>query len=62
MDEKEKQREKMLKEHGYFTVNRLIEKLNELKKQGHGERLVGNDFEHYQYCEYEEMNNYVVIV
>lgn len=33
----------------------------ELKDKGYGEKLVGSDFEHYRYCEYEEQEKYVVI-
>ena len=59
--DKETKREEMFKKRGYFTVNILIQKLQELKDKGYGEKLVGSDFEHYQYCEYEEQEKYVVI-
>lgn len=55
----EKVREESLKKAGYLTVNKLIDKLQELKNRGYGEKLVGSDFEHYQYCDYED--GYVII-
>lgn len=59
--DKEKEREEMLIKQGYFTVNKLIEKLQELKNKGYGDRLVGSDYEHYQFCEYDENEKYVVV-
>lgn len=59
--DKEIEREEMFKNKGYFTVNTLLQKLQELKEKGYGEKLVGSDFEHYQYCEYDEQEKYVVI-
>lgn len=59
--DKEIEREEMFKNQGCFTVNTLLQKLQELKEKGYGEKLVGSDFEHYQYCEYEEQEKYVVI-
>ena len=58
---KEEQRKEMLKKHGYLTVNKLIEKLKELQVQGHGDDLVGNDCEHYQFCDYDEDFKFVVV-
>lgn len=58
---KEMEREKMLVDKGYLTVNKLIEKLEEFKNKGYGDRLVGSDYEHYQYCEYDENEKYVVV-
>ena len=58
---KEIERKEMLKNHGYFTVNILLQKLQELKDQGHGDDLVGSDFEHYQYCDFDKIGKYVVI-
>ena len=46
---------------GYFTVNKLVEELQKLQQQGHGEDLVGSDYEHYNTCEYDEVFNYVVV-
>lgn len=59
--DKETKRKESLKKAGYFTVNILLQKLQELKDQGHGEDLVGSDFEHYQYCEFDKVEKYVVI-
>ena len=59
--DKETKRKESLKQAGYFTVNILLQKLQELKDQGHGEDLVGSDFEHYQYCDFDEIGKYVVI-
>lgn len=59
--DKETKRKESLKKAGYFTVNTLLQKLQELKDQGHGEDLVGSDFEHYQYCDFDEIEKYVVI-
>lgn len=62
MDEvKEQKRKEGLVAHGYLTVDKLVEKLNALQAQGHGNDLVGSDYEHYQYCEYEEAFGYVVV-
>ena len=51
----------MLKKHGYPTVNELIEKLQGLKEKGYGDELIGNDFEHYRFCDYNSMLKYVII-
>lgn len=59
--DKEEKRKRMLIKKGYFTVNELVEELQKLQQQGHGEDLVGSDFEHYNTCEYDEMFKYVVI-
>lgn len=59
--DKEQERKEMLKKAGYFTVNILLEKLQELKEKGHGDDLVGNDLEHYQYCEYDPAMGYVIV-
>lgn len=59
--DKETKRKESLKKAGYFTLNILLQKLQELKEQGHGEDLVGSDFEHYQYCDFDEIGKYVVI-
>lgn len=56
--DKEERRKRMLVKKGYFTVNKLVE---ELQQQGHGEDLVGSDYEHYNTCEYDEVFNYVVV-
>ena len=47
--DKETKRKESLKKAGYFTVNILLQKLQELKDKGYGDELVGSDFEHYQY-------------
>lgn len=52
----------MLKEKGYFTVNDLLQKLQELKEKGFGDELVGSDLEHYKTCEYDDFLKYVIIV
>lgn len=57
----DEQRKDMLVRHGYFTVNRLIEKLQELKDKGFGNELVGSDCEHYKFCEYDPMLKYVIV-
>ena len=59
--DKEIKRKEMLKKAGYFTVNDLLQKLQQLKNEGYGDELVGSDFEHYQYCEYDKNEKYVVI-
>ena len=41
---------KCLRKKGYFTVNKLIEKLQELKEKGFGDELVGSDSDLYNYC------------
>lgn len=58
---KEDERKEMLKNHGYLTVNILIQKLQELKDKGHGDDLVGSDYEHYMFCGRNEFEKYVVI-
>lgn len=58
---KEKERKEMLKKIGYFTVNDLLQKLQELKEKGFGDELVGSDLEHYKICEYDNFLKYVVI-
>lgn len=60
-DKKEKERKEMLKKVGYFTVDSLLQKLQELKEKGFGDELVGSDSEHYQICEYDNFLKYVVI-
>lgn len=52
MDDKE-ERKNMLKKAGYFTVNELINKLEELKEKGYGENMVVGMDGHFQYCEYD---------
>lgn len=59
--DKEEKRKRMLVKKGYFTVNKLVEELQKLQQQGHGEDLVGSDYEHYSTCEYDEVFNYVVV-
>ncbi len=59
--DKEQQRKQMLIKKGYFTVNKLIEKLQKLQQKGHGEDLVGSDYEHYRFCEYDKNFQYVVV-
>ena len=59
--DKEETRKRMLVKKGYFTVNKLVEELQKLQQQGHGEDLVGSDYEHYNTCEYNEVFNYVVV-
>lgn len=59
--DKEEKRKRMLVKKGYFTVNKLVEELQKLQKQGHGEDLVGSDYEYYNTCEYDEVFNYVVV-
>lgn len=61
MKDKDFERKEMLKKKGYLTVNKLIQKLQELKEKGFGDELVGSDFEHYQYCEYDSVLKYVVV-
>ena len=61
MPDKEAKRKEMLKKAGYFTVNDLLQKLQQLKEQGYGDELIGSDFEHYSYCEYDSKEKYVVI-
>lgn len=46
-------RRDMLKKAGYFSVNDLIEKLEELKEKGYGENMVVGMDGHFQYCEYD---------
>lgn len=59
--DKEEKRKRMLVKKGYFTVNKLVEELQKLQQQGHGEDLVGSDYEHYKYCEYDKIEKYVVV-
>ena len=59
--EKEERRKRMLVKKGYFTVNKLVEELQKLQQQGHGEDLVGSHYEHYNTCEYDEVFDYVVV-
>lgn len=61
MQDKEAKRKEALKKAGYFTVNDLLQKLQQLKEQGYGDELIGSDFEHYSYCEYDSREKYVVI-
>lgn len=58
---KEEKRKNSFIEKGYFTVNILIKKLQDLQEKGYGDELVGSDFEHYKYCEYDNNEKYVVI-
>ena len=57
----EKERKEMLKKKGYLTVNSLIKKLRKLSEEGHGEDLVGSDYELYKYCEYDNIAGYVIV-
>lgn len=59
--DKEKERKEMLKKAGYFTVDILLQKLQELKEKGYGDELVGSDLEHYQYCEYDDGLKYIIV-
>lgn len=61
MEDKEETRKQMLIKKGYFTVDKLVEKLQALQQEGHGEDLVGSDFEHYQFCDYDKNMKYVVV-
>jgi hypothetical protein len=61
MEDKNFERKEMLKKKGYFTVNDLIQKLQELKEKGFGNELVGSDLEHYQYCEFDPVMGYVIV-
>jgi hypothetical protein len=51
--DKETKRKESLKQAGYFTVNILLQKLQELKDQGHGENLVGNMDGHVSFCDFD---------
>lgn len=53
-------KERLIKK-GYYTVNKLIEKLQELKNAGYGNELIGTDCEHISGCEFDDNLNYVVI-
>lgn len=59
--DKEQERKEMLKKAGYFTVNDLVRKFQELQEKGYGDELVGSDLEHYQYCEYDNIAGYVIV-
>lgn len=61
MEDKNFERKEKLKKAGYFTVNDLIQKLQELKEKGFGDELVGSDLEHYRYCEYDQAIGYVIV-
>lgn len=61
MADKEEVRKQMFIDKGYFTVDKLIKKLQELQQQGYGNELVGSDYEHYKYCEYDKIEKYVVV-
>lgn len=61
-ERKMKKRKEALKKDGCFTVNTLIERLQELKNKGYGDELVGSDFEIYRYCEYDDnFCKYVIV-
>lgn len=51
--DKETKRKELLKKAGYFTVNDLLQELQKLKDQGHGDEMVVGMDGHFQYCEYD---------
>lgn len=51
----------MLKKVGYFTVDDLIEKLNELKGKGYGDKMVVGMDGHFQFCDYDNSDDEVLI-
>lgn len=59
---KEDERKEMLKKNGYFTVNILIQKLQELKDQGYGDELVGNMDGHISFCDFDSNDKCVLIL
>lgn len=59
--DKEIERKEMLKNKGYFTVDKLLEKLQALKEKGLGDELVGSDLEHYHICEYDDVLKCVIV-
>ena len=60
--DKETKRKKSLKQAGYFTVNILLQKLQELKDQGHGEDLVGNMDGYVSFCDFDSNDKCVLIL
>lgn len=60
--DKEIKRKESLKKAGYFTVNILLQKLQELKEQGHGEDLVSNMDGHVSFCDFDSNDKYVLIL
>lgn len=48
-----------MKKEKYFTVEKLKEKLEELIKDGYGDKLITYDDQAIQYCEYDEDFGYV---
>jgi len=55
------ERDEKLKNSGYFTVSELIEKLTELKSKGLGDKLIAGMDGYFQYCEYSELDEEVLI-
>ena len=61
MKDKRIERKEMLKKAGYFTVEILLEKLQELKEKGCGDKMVVGMDGHFQYCEYSSKDDEILI-
>lgn len=55
------ERDEKLKNSGYFTVLELIKKLTELQSKGLGEKLIAGMDGYFQYCDYSELDELVLI-
>ena len=61
MEDKNFERKEMLKKAGYFTVETLIEKLQELKENGCGDKMVVGMDGHFQFCDYDHNDDEILI-
>lgn len=61
MKDKKFERKEMLKKAGYFTVNDLIEKLEEFKEKGYGDKMVTGMDGHFQFCDYDHNDDEILI-
>ena len=61
MEDKRFERKEMLKKAGYFTVETLIQKLQELKEKGCGDKMVVGMDGHFQFCDYDHNDDEILI-
>ena len=61
MKDRRIERKEMLKKAGYFTVETLLEKLQELKEKGCGDKMVVGMDGHFQFCDYDHNDDEILI-
>ena len=61
MEDRRAEMREMLKKAGYFTVETLIQKLQELKENGCGDKMVVGMDGHFQFCDYDHSDDEILI-